>query len=880
MSYCLVCLASGTKDPCVRCGHRPSKRVEQLVHLRLKSIYKAFKQSGASVAPADSSSSGSSGMGGSHSSGGTGSCNHPSGSNSANNKAGRDASTIGGKYSSTLRSLAESDSSGTPKSDSKDNIGTFDQSMANEVAAVLQTASKAMKNSADGDATDGRRSKGKRVPSHDLNNHSTGPRNRPRAGSASERYYRKTQAEIEAAAAAAEADAEAAAAALLAELDEEDAAVSKKNKKKKKKKEKKKESPPEQVEQLTSNPTTQNEASPRVQKKKTDKKSSAAKSTTKDSDDDSSDEEINFEQLVGRTKGSAKPLKKKDKKEVEVEEKTTAAPISKPKVEPPSPTEPSTDFDKELAILLSSDDEQGLESFLDKLRGVPGLGAARKTAKKALKRIKEANEPPPFEGENQLPFQTKTKVAAVEIERKSLKHLGKGAQTGSDSRANNTNSTIRTTPAQSSTAPQEPLLRVVSRTPSITPSGSTKKGTSNSASTQAARGECVMHMSPLLVGWVIGKGGQRIRDMMEESGAKIWIDQESMDAKEARVVYVSGKLSSVDSAVKMVKDLVAKAPIAANAGQTPPLSKSNSVDEDDAASASDMQKSLPTTDSSKEPPSFAAAIASKPAAPPVSTKPVPTQEVPVATKGWPTTQQAAAPKKSPAVPMQANISIHPPAAPIMPQISDNITKEFSCNTQLVSRILAAGTINLIQTESGANLRVDQSCVPSKITIHGRSANVNKAEQFLRNVLGSASASPQVVSHPKAFGSGDPNALANLTHGFEGVSLSSYEQPTQAVRSYCMYAVTGCLFRLFFLFADTFSLHRPFHRATLKLHNLAVWGYFRILRLQHNQHCLIRNLFPLRQLVVSACNITSHKVALVKIIPFCLNFLHRKALTHS
>jgi hypothetical protein len=45
MSYCLVCLASGTKDPCVRCGHRTSKRVEQLVHLRLKSIYKAFKQS-------------------------------------------------------------------------------------------------------------------------------------------------------------------------------------------------------------------------------------------------------------------------------------------------------------------------------------------------------------------------------------------------------------------------------------------------------------------------------------------------------------------------------------------------------------------------------------------------------------------------------------------------------------------------------------------------------------------------------------------------------------------------------------------------------------------------------------------------------------------
>ena len=50
LSYCLVCLAQGTGNKggggvkaCVRCHARPSKRVEQLVHLRLKSIYKAFK---------------------------------------------------------------------------------------------------------------------------------------------------------------------------------------------------------------------------------------------------------------------------------------------------------------------------------------------------------------------------------------------------------------------------------------------------------------------------------------------------------------------------------------------------------------------------------------------------------------------------------------------------------------------------------------------------------------------------------------------------------------------------------------------------------------------------------------------------------------------
>ena len=96
----------------------------------------------------------------------------------------------------------------------------------------------------------------------------------------------------------------------------------------------------------------------------------------------------------------------------------------------------------------------------------------------------------------------------------------------------------------------EPLLRVVSRTQSNAGTTSSRGGSSNSTSVPAsARAECVMHMSPAVVGWVIGKGGSRIRDMMEESGAKIWIDQESMGAKEARVVYVSGKRSSVDAAV-------------------------------------------------------------------------------------------------------------------------------------------------------------------------------------------------------------------------------------------------------------------------------------------------------------------------------------------
>ncbi|KAK1741881.1 hypothetical protein QTG54_007454, partial [Skeletonema marinoi] len=778
MSYCLVCLASGTKDPCVRCGHRPSKRVEQLVHLRLKSIYKAFKQSGASVGPSESSP-GSSG-GGSHS--GTVACNHSS--SAGNNKTGRDASTIAGKYSSTLRSLAENDSAGTPNSDSKDNIGAFDQSMANEVAAVLQTASNAMASNADGDTADSRRSRGKRVSSHSSSH--DGGRNRARANSASERYYRKTQAELEAAAAAAEADAEAAAAALLAELDKEDASAVSKKKKKKKKKEKKKDSASE-PEQLKPNSIAEKEyASSPSQKKRSDKKASAAKNTSRESDEDSSDDEINFEQLVGRTKGSTKASKKKDRKEADVEEKVTATPIiSKPKVlEPVPPVETSTDFDKELAILLSNDDEQGLEIFLDKLRGVPGLGAARKTAKKALKRIKEAKEPALFE-EDEPPFENITGITVVESERKSSKNANKGASQGQSSRVKHTTSTTGTDPTNaSSSAQQEPLLRVVSRTPSNTASSSTRGCTSNSASAPAsARGECVMHMSPLVVGWVIGKGGQRIRDMMEESGAKIWIDQESMAADEARVVYVSGKRSSVDSAVRMVKDLVAKAPFAASTTQTPTPNKLDAASDEIAAATSTVLK----TDSAEEPPSFAAATASAPSTPAPATKSATTQDVPVSKRGWAASQTqnaAVSPTKSPTVsiPSQSNISTQAPAAAsIVPQISDNVRKEFACHAHYVSQLVAAGIINVIQAESGASVLVDQSGVSSKIVIHGQTVNVNKAEQFLRNAINSEKARQntfEVASNRQSFGAVDANAVVNLTQGFQGASLSSYQEPTQ------------------------------------------------------------------------------------------------------
>ena len=75
------------------------------------------------------------------------------------------------------------------------------------------------------------------------------------------------------------------------------------------------------------------------------------------------------------------------------------------------------------------------------------------------------------------------------------------------------------------------------------------------------RSECVMKISPMVVGWVVGKGGKKLRGTMVASGAGIRIDQESMGKNEDRIVHITGSKSSVDSAVRMVKRLVKKAPV-------------------------------------------------------------------------------------------------------------------------------------------------------------------------------------------------------------------------------------------------------------------------------------------------------------------------------
>jgi hypothetical protein len=735
MSYCLVCLASGTKDPCVRCGHRPSKRVEQLVHLRLKSIYKAFKQSGASSSggPGPPMQMGDTGS----NSGGGDDKNTSGGSNNS-----RDTSSIyRGKYSSALRSLTENESLRNMEGSSTN----FDQSMANEVAAVLQTASNSMSMV----GGDDRRSRGRRVASHPPPPFSADgtmkgmPSSRVRTSTSP--LWRKTREEIEAAHAAAEASAEAAAAALLAELDEEETNGPKKSKKKKKKGAKKKDSSEAAVpEEDAEKPSTA--AKPADFNLDSKSAASTKKQGTKADkipiDDESSDEEeMILEQLVGMNKSSKPPKKEREKQENKEAPPAVVAEPSPPPP-PPPPVEGNPDLDKELAVLISNNDEDGLEEFLTNLKGVPGLSVLRKATKKALKKMKDDKHPelkPQRKAPGDKPTKKeKAKAAAVAV--------------AAPQASANLN------PATTAGSQHGPLLTVVSRTQSAV--GATKGGAANIKSVPAtARAECVMHMSPTVVGWVIGKGGQRIRDMMEESGAKIWIDQESMGDNDARVVYVSGKRANVDVAVKMVKDLISKAPVSASAaavpvqGDAPAISVASQPVKAPSKSPSPVvSATAPVADAA---PSFAAA-ASQATKQPASVAP---------------TRQAPKPKKAHAPgwsnPDATNVSQQPlkPAAAAAPPVAnpfpqtvanstvessqsmasmmnasrqhlDIVRSEINCDPQFIALLLGRDGLaaKSIQTESGASLHINQTVAPGKIGISGRAENVAKAEQLIHGVL--------------------------------------------------------------------------------------------------------------------------------------------------
>jgi hypothetical protein len=414
--------------------------------------------------------------------------------------------------------------------------------------------------------------------------------------------------------------------------------------------------------------------------------------------------------------------------------------------------EGNPDLEKELSVLISNNDEDGLEEFLTNLKGVPGLSVLRKATKKALKKMKDDKSAP-----EPKPHKQREKASASGQDAKPTKKA-QAAQKATAVAASQPS--INLNPASTAGSQHGPLLKVVSRTQSAV-GGPAKGGTTNTKSAPAsARAECVMHMAPTVVGWVIGKGGQRIRDMMEESGAKIWIDQESMGDNDARVVYVSGKRSSVDSAVRMVKDLISKAPVSASAAAAAPTQGSAPASVTAAPQATTaVSKSpspvvtapVPVSDSA---PSFAAAAShvSKQTSPAVVTaqpsKPVP-KKIPA--PGWsnadavtvshPPPKTAAAPVSKPA-PHTTVDNIDESTKSIASMMSasrqppETVRSEISCDPQFIALLLGRDGLaaKSIQTESGASLHINQTIAPGTIGISGKAENVTKAEQLIYGVL--------------------------------------------------------------------------------------------------------------------------------------------------
>ncbi len=649
LSYCLVCLASGSKDPCVRCGHRPSKRMEQLVHLRLKSIYKAFKSSSSSTNISGSSIGG-------------GDENH---SNSTNNSRGN-TNENNKKDSNGGRSRRNKPTT------LQDMVGDHDEDDDPTMSMMIGASAGLLPHKF----------------CHDL-----------------EQNYLAEQKK-----------ADAAAQALLAELEEEETAIAQKKSKKKKKKERK------NAGKQTKPATKDNNGGDEGEENEGDTEANSKTPQNERAVLDSRKEKANADPLSETDSTD-------DDKKVNDEAGNKHQKAEESKMDP---------IEKELVECVNNVDLDGIESILFRLKGVPGRAALRKNAKKALKRLKlEQNPPPPSPPEPKVEVTTK----------KDRKSTATGKVPPVASKNGNPEK-----PAYNSTKATHPK------------SSSRKKDATN-------RCEAHVEIVSRLVGWMIGKNGQRIRDLMEESGAKIWIDQEKIKGQETRNVYISGNRKSVDHAVVLVNEVITNAP--------PPQGTTNPVTET-ATSMANMAISEKTHENSVK----VSGVVSPPT--------VPSAQYTVAGKGevksaWAKTsgsaravdeKQGIVPKPPPIISSSGAVSspkskegaktkpaldglgqnqqppglltgvpklfldtATPGVAPsnnsnLQPKQSEATTEIVTCDVRFVPLLIGkrGWTIKNIQDDSGARVDIDQTVTPRQVRISGSKKNVEKAVTMVRDVL--------------------------------------------------------------------------------------------------------------------------------------------------
>jgi hypothetical protein len=496
--------------------------------------------------------------------------------------------------------------------------------------------------------------------------------------------------------------ADAAAEALLTELEQEERAVkSKKTKKKKKKQrqqakkdEEEKQDEEEEEEELPEETTT---TKPRANEKPPPQSQQAMppKETAVTTDKKSSLQKTAPTKEYGKTpsKKSAtnNSSRSSSKSATETSSDANSEKSESVRSEPAVPPSPPVEIDpveKKLCALVEAEDVDGIEELLNELKGVPGRAALRKNAKKALKRLRPTEdedvvkEEPPKYAEEPQPTTTRLNI--------QVDHPGE-------------------------------LLKVVSETNNKVYGKKSATGVPRSkAQTGPPKVECIMQMSPAVVGWVIGKGGQRIRDLMEESGAKIWIEQDNMkNAHDPRTVYVSGARKCVDHAVRLVKDLVAKAPLD---GAAPPSA------ENEAAAPSQAAASAPVPKANAANAIHNGPRRQTPLAPPVEPNPT-------------TKAENLIPPVQLAPPPHLQTGVLNDILGTTPQRSDlpeagPLEHVLTCDPRFVPLLIGrrGWTIKHIQDSSGARVDIDQTVTPRRIKISGSEKEVETAIQMVRDVL--------------------------------------------------------------------------------------------------------------------------------------------------
>lgn len=684
LSYCLVCLASGSKDPCVRCGHRPSKRMEQLVHLRLKSIYKAFKQS--SRAPSSSS-------GGTSTSGDECERANICGDVDADVEEEElvcdddcDEEDIAGENPQVLLQAAASAASKTPPG----NNGKF--------TSALTTRSQAKE------------------------------------------MVDKYMAEKE--------KADAAAAALLAELDEEEEAVISKKKKKKRKKERHKAKREERTKKdVLSDEEDNDNISEEFQLEDDQKMKPQQKGQEHKNEQSDSEKYLRQHQAKNKDTNIVTVAKKWEIDKASLDEISDASSIEKitqqvksDRKEVPEDAiqsckesdEKSSDVginaesdhgEEELCTLLANSDIEGLETFLQTIKGVPGKGVLRKNAKKALKRLRIALQE---KNDQENLLKAESLIQLSEEEKKDVPTPADASLVEAVWKSNDK--------SEGNLRNKDPanLLKVISHNHHLgTPSSSAPKErkqeqlqqNKRSVEESSPRPECVQLMTPLISGWIIRMGGQRVRRIMDETGAKIWIDQDSMSAQDPRVVYISGHRKSVEVAIRMVKDFVENA-------------KQSLSSKEYAADVSSAPADTGTTIEKNMPPSNWSGFDS--AAEQARVKfTVGSKEPELVSLG----QGASNARNTNPITPDSNL-LQEKDVDRLYQLQEKMihlpqsVHEMTCEARFVPLLIGrrGWTIKHIQDSSGARVDIDQSVTPRKIKISGKNENVRSAIRMVRDVL--------------------------------------------------------------------------------------------------------------------------------------------------